>query len=222
MNYGTIASRRAESDSLAGYINQVYAFMCCGLAITALVGYWTSLDPARIKAIFGGAGFWGIFILELILVIAIAGQTIPAAAATLLFMLFSALNGLTLSVVFIKYTIGSIGVTFGVTAGTFAVCSIYGFITKQDLTSLGNLLFMALIGLIFGTIANIFLASRFMDWVITWAGIIVFVGLTAYDTQKLRERHMEGCSAASGALDLYLDFVNLFLYLLKLFGKEKD
>lgn len=216
--------------SVATFMNQVYAWMCVGLAITALVGYWTSMDMARMKAVFSGGTLFALFGAELLLVIIIAASinSIPPALSLMLFLVYAALNGFTLSVVFAVYTLGSITATFIVTAGTFASCSIYGFVTKRDLTSVGNLLLMALWGLILALIVNIFMASTALDWLITFAGVIIFVGLTAYDTQKLSEM-AESCSthelsgqAVAGALTLYLDFINLFLYLLKLFGKSKD
>jgi hypothetical protein len=139
------------------------------------------------------------------------------------------LNGLTLSVLFLAYTSASIGFTFLITAGTFAGMSIYGYFTKRDLTSIGNLLFMALIGLVLATVVNWFLRSEMVYWITTYAGIVIFVGLTAYDTQKIKEMNIIGNEgtdedrkeAIIGALTLYLDFINLFIYLLRIFGDRK-
>jgi FtsH-binding integral membrane protein len=146
-----------------------------------------------------------------------------------LFMLYSALNGLTLSAILLVYTASSIASTFFITAGTFGAMSIYGYFTKKDLTSWGNLLFMALIGLIVASIVNIFWASSTMYWIITYAGVLIFVGLTAYDTQKIKNMSLEldaeseegRKGAIMGALALYLDFINLFILLLRIFGDRR-
>ena len=145
------------------------------------------------------------------------------------FLFYAALNGLTLSVIFLVYTAESIGLTFFITAGTFGAMCIYGATTKRDLTSLGSLCFMALFGLILASVVNIFWHSSGLYWVVTYAGVLIFVGLTAYDAQKIKQMHaagMEGTdqdrkAAILGALALYLDFINLFLYLLRIFGRRK-
>jgi FtsH-binding integral membrane protein len=156
-------------------------------------------------------------------------DSLSGVTATFLFLLYSVLNGLTFSVIFLVYTASSIGSTFFVTAATFGVMSIYGYTTKRDLTSLGNLMFMALIGLIIASVVNIFLGSEMLYWITTYAGVLIFVGLTAYDTQKIKQMASTdfGTSenvqkgALMGALRLYLDFINLFLFLLRLFGRRK-
>jgi hypothetical protein len=145
------------------------------------------------------------------------------------FLLYSVLNGLTMSVIFMAYTSNSIATTFYITAGTFAAISFYGYTTKKDLTSIGNMAFMALIGIIIASVVNMFLKNEMMYWIISYLGVAVFVGLTAYDTQKLKEigsrgfTNEEGMEKMSimGALTLYLDFVNLFLFLLRIFGGRK-
>ena len=151
-----------------------------------------------------------------------------AETAGIVFLLYSVLNGLTLSMVFLIYTSSSIASTFLVTAATFGVMSAYGYMTKKDLTSIGNLAFMALIGLIIGSVVNIFLQSEIMYWVITYAGVLIFVALTAYDTQKIKRmaayddtQEVSKKKSIMGALTLYLDFVNLFLYLLRFMGDRK-
>ena len=146
-----------------------------------------------------------------------------------LFYVYAILNGLTLSVVFLIYTKGSIATTFFVTAGTFAGMSAYGYITKRDLTSVGNFMMMGLFGLIIASVVNMFMRSEMIYWVTTYAGILIFVGLTAYDTQKIKELNVIGNAgtdedhkeAIHGALILYLDFINLFLYLLRLLGRRR-
>lgn len=174
--------------------------------------------------------FLGLIIAELALVWYVSAriQSLSFTTATGLFMLYSFINGLTLSVIFLAYTTTSIASTFFVTAGTFGAMSLYGYFTKKDLTSLGNLLFMLLIGLIIATVVNIFWANSTLYWITTYAGIFIFVGLTAYDTQKIK-RLLNGQEiteesqkmALLGALSLYLDFINLFLYLLRIFGDRK-
>lgn len=171
-------------------------------------------------------------IVELALVFTVSGaiNRIGTGAATALFMIYAALNGLTLSALFIVYAHASLASAFIVTAGTFAACSLHGFVTKTDLTSLGSFLFMALIGLVIASVVNIFFASSMLYWLITYAGVLIFVGLTAYDTQKLKmiAIQTEGAPELAarlsvvGALSLYLDFINLFLFMLRLMGNRRD
>lgn len=151
-----------------------------------------------------------------------------ASSATLMFFIYSALNGVTLSVIFLVYAHSSIANTFFVTAGMFAIMSVYGYTTRTDLTSWGNFLFMGLIGIILASVVNIFLGSQSLDWIISCLGVIIFVGLTAYDTQSIKamahggfaDAETEQKAAVIGALRLYLDFINLFLMLLRLFGRR--
>ncbi len=223
---------RADSTAVAPFFNAVYAWMSAGLALTALVAWWVSTQPQVMATIFRGPMLIGLVIVELALVFVIsaATQRINATAATALFLLYSALNGLTLSVIFLLYTQSSLAGTFAVTAGTFAAVSVYGFVTKRDLTSMRSFLFMALIGLFLASIVNAFWANNILYWVITYAGVIIFVGLTAYDTQKLKHIAMQTAGdpalaarlAVNGALMLYLDFINLFLFLLRLLGSRRD
>jgi FtsH-binding integral membrane protein len=152
-----------------------------------------------------------------------------ASMAIGLFLLYSALNGLTMSIIFLIYTSASIASTFFITAGTFGVMSAYGYFTKKDLTSIGNIAFMGLIGIIIASIVNIFLQSSMLYWLVTYAGVLVFVGLTAYDTQKIKKMSLEmdieseegSKGAIMGALALYLDFINMFIFLLRIFGQRK-
>lgn len=217
----------------ARFITKVYGWMSIGLALTGAVAYWVGNSPALIQMIYGNRFlFWGLIIGEVLMVGALAGAVsrMSAATATLVYMLYAIVNGLTLSGIFIMYTSTSIVGTFLVTAGTFAAMSAYGYFTKQDLTKAGNLLFMALIGLVLASIVNMFFRNPLMYWIITYAGILIFVGLTAYDTQKIKQMNIIGNEgteedtkeAIMGALTLYLDFINLFLYLLRLFGRSND
>lgn len=217
----------------ARFITKVYGWMSIGLALTGTVAYFVAGSPLLLQMIFGNKlVFWGLVIGELLMVgyLAAAVTRMSAATATLVYLLYAVLNGLTLSAIFIMYTGASVMGTFLITAGTFAAMSIYGYFTKQDLTRAGNLLFMALIGLVIASVVNIFFRNSIMYWIITYAGILIFVGLTAYDTQKIKQMNIIGNEgteedhkeAIMGALTLYLDFINLFLYLLRLFGRSND
>ena len=222
---------RGDSATVAQFFNTVYAWMASGLALTAVVAWWVSTQRDVMRAIFHGPTFFVLLLAEIGLVIAISAgmRRISATVATILFMIYSALNGLTLSIIFVRFTGASLASTFVVTAGTFAAMSIYGFVTKRDLTALGSLLFMALIGLVLASIVNIFFVNATLYWIVTYAGVLIFVGLTAYDTQKLRalaiqtasDREMSNRLAIYGALSLYLDFINLFLLLLRIMGDRK-
>ena len=173
---------------------------------------------------------WGLIIAEFGLVMAISWgiNKLSLTTATLLFVLYSVINGATLSLIFVAYSIGTISTVFFITAGTFAVMAFIGYVTKTDLTKLGKILFMALIGLVIATIVNIFVKSSGLDLILSYVGVLVFVGLTAYDTQKIKQmlwqagNLSEGAQkiALLGALSLYLDFINLFLYLLRIFGRR--
>ncbi|MGL4293795.1 MAG: Bax inhibitor-1/YccA family protein [Bacteroidales bacterium] len=214
------------------FIAKVYGWMALALGLTGLTALWVASTPAISQAIFGNRFlFWGLLIGELILVFSISGaiRRISSGTATFLFLLYSVLNGFTMSFIFLVYTSTSIATTFFITAGTFAIMSVYGFVTKTDLTKVGNLLFMVLIGVIIAAVVNIFLKSATLNWVITIAGIIVFVGLIAYDTQKIKQIGQAGLDIQTekklsivGALSLYLDFINLFLLLLNIFGGRRD
>ncbi len=231
MDSSMLSSRERVAALQSEFMRQVYNWMGLGLALTAVVAMWVASSPAAVEVIFGTPFlFFGLIIAELILVFTLSAALgrLSAATASLMFFVYAGLNGLTLSVVFLVYTQASIAQTFFITAGTFAAMSIYGYTTKRDLTSWGSFLFMGLIGVILASLVNLFLASPAIYWVITYAGIIVFVGLTAYDTQKLKEMALRGFGdeetarkgAVMGALALYLDFINLFLMLLRLFGRR--
>jgi len=218
----------AQSD----FIRTVYNWMGLGLATTALVSLFTASSPAMLSLVFGNQlVFFGLIIGELALVMVLSGaiNRLQASTATLMVFVYSALNGITLSVIFIAYTRASSASTFFVTAGTFGAMSAYGYMTKKDLTSWGSFLFMGLVGIVLASLVNLFFHSESIYWVVTFCGIIVFVGLTAYDTQKIKEMASSGLmdpeserkGAIIGALRLYLDFINLFLLLLRLFGRRR-
>lgn len=222
---------RAEPRAIASFFNAVYAWMATGLALTAVVAWWVSTQPQLMAQIFRGPVLLVLILAELGLVVAISWgiQKISAPVATGLFLLYSALNGLTLSVIFIVYTQASIASAFMVSAGTFAAFSLLGFFTTIDLSRMGSLLFMALIGLIIASVVNMFFANSTLYWIITYAGVLIFVGLTAYDTQRLKmiaigtagEAEMAARMSVYGALVLYLDFINLFLLILRIMGNRK-
>jgi len=216
----------------AVFVTKVYNWMALALFITGLIAYYTASSPTLINAIIGSKIlFFGLIIGELALVVYLsrAIRTMSQSMAIGAFLLYSVLNGLTLSVIFMAYTSNSIATTFYITAGTFAAMSFYGYTTKRDLTSIGNMAFMALIGIIIASVVNMFLQNEMMYWIISYLGVAIFVGLIAYDTQKLKEIGSQGFvneesmekSAIMGALTLYLDFINLFLFLLRIFGDRK-
>ena len=209
-------------------IRQVYAWMGAGLAITAFMALVTLSSPAILNAVTGNKLiFYGLMIGELALVFTLSGaiNKLSAATATLIFISYSALNGITLSVVALVYTANSITSTFVITGGMFGAMSVYGYMTKRDLTSWGSFLFMGLIGVVIASVVNIFVGSSSVSWVISGIGIIVFTGLTAYDTWKIKELAAQGTEgrkpAILGALTLYLDFINLFLMLLRFTGSRR-
>ena len=211
-------------------IRKVYVWMCAALLITAGTAYRVSTSEELLRLIFSSKlSFFGLIIAQFAIVWFLSARikSLSFTTATILFALYSILMGVTMSCIFIAYTQSSIASTFFITAGTFAVMSIYGFTTKRDLTSIGNLLFMALVGLIIAMLVNFFLKSSMMDLVISCIGVLIFVGLTAYDTQKIkalmnRENTEENQKMAIiGSLMLYLDFINLFLFLLRIFGRRR-
>ncbi|MDD2337135.1 MAG: Bax inhibitor-1/YccA family protein [Geobacteraceae bacterium] len=209
-------------------IRQVYAWMGGGLLVTAMMAMATISSPALFNAITGNRiVFYGLLIGELGLVIAIsrAINKISAPVASFLFLLYAALNGVTMAVIFAIYTAESITSTFVITAATFGAMSAFGYFTKRDLTRWGSFLFMGLIGVVIASLVNIFVGSSAVSWVISVIGVIVFTGLTAYDTWKIKAMAAAGAEgrkpAILGALTLYLDFINLFLMLLRLLGNRR-
>jgi len=207
----------------------VYRWMTLGLLVTSGVAFYVATSESALQAIFGNRMvFWGLIIAQFGLVIALSAAVnkLSAGVAGALFLLYSALTGATLSVVLLAYTGASVASAFAVTAGTFLAMSVYGTVTKRDLTSWSTFLFMGLIGIVIASVVNIFTKSGMVSWVISAAAVVVFTGLTAYDTQRLRRMAAAGVGVAAlpvnGALALYLDFINLFLSLLNLFGGRRN
>ncbi|MBW1803179.1 MAG: Bax inhibitor-1/YccA family protein [Deltaproteobacteria bacterium] len=232
----TIPLPRQRSDALVNdYVRSVYNWMCIGLALTGFIALYVSSSETMMRLVFGNRIiFFVLIIAELAIVFSIGGMVnrMRAGTATALFVIYSALNGVTLSFIFLVYTKTSIVSTFFVCSATFLACSIYGWTTKKDLTSLGGFLVMGLIGIIIASLVNMFIHSSAMSKIIAYIGVIVFVGLTAYDTQKIKNMAMtqpaglDGAvvrkGAILGALSLYLDFINLFLMLLRIMGSGRD
>ncbi|MDD2388775.1 MAG: Bax inhibitor-1/YccA family protein [Desulfobacterales bacterium] len=217
------------------FVRSVYNWMAIGLALTGFVAFYVSNSETMLSLIFGNKlVFFGLIIGELALVFSISARVhkMQASTATGLFVLYAALNGATLSAIFLAYTRSSIASTFFICAGTFIACSVYGSTTKRDLTSMGGFMMMGLIGIVIASVVNIFLKSSGMSMIISYIGVIVFVGLTAYDTQKIKmmaatqpadlEAGAIRKGAILGALSLYLDFINLFLMLLRIFGGNRE
>ncbi|HEX4052666.1 MAG TPA: Bax inhibitor-1/YccA family protein [Tepidisphaeraceae bacterium] len=221
-----------RDSAVIRFFNAVYAWMAVGLAVTAGVAWAVSTHYALLKQVNSPGALIGIFVAEIILVIVISSaiRRLNAAAATALFVLYAALNGLLLSSIFLFYTLTSITGAFGACAAMFAVMSLYGMFTKTDLTRLGKILFMALIGLIIATVINIFVANSAFYWIVSYAGVIIFAGLTAYDTQRLQTMAVQTQGdpalaarlSVNGALVLYLDFINMFLFLLRIMGNRRQ
>ncbi len=226
-----IEGSRAESVSNT-LMRKAFTWMALALAITGITSYMVADSETLISLILGNRFvFYGLLIAEFALVIGISAaiQKISFSTAVMLYVLYSVVNGITLSSIFLVYTAESITSVFFITAGTFAVMAFLGYTTKTDLTSFGKILLMALVGMILATIVNMFIGSTGFARILNYAGVLIFVGLTAYDTQKLKNlfAKADGLSegwqkiAILGALTLYLDFINLFLKLLSLFGKKK-
>ncbi|MCL1677630.1 Bax inhibitor-1/YccA family protein [Elizabethkingia sp. HX QKY] len=210
-------------------MSKVYGWMSLALVVTGLIAYLVAGSETLITAIMANKLlFYGLIIAEFGLVIWLSTRIAKMSTTTAIaaFMGYAVLNGLTLSLIFLIYTFSSIALTFFVTAGTFAVMSVYGYVTKTDLTKIGKIMMMLLVGIIIASLVNLFLKSPMIYWITTYVGVAVFVGLIAYDTQKIKNYFLElngdeslmGRMAIMGALTLYLDFINLFLFLLRLFG----
>lgn len=212
-------------------MRKVYVWMTLALAITGFTAYGVATSPGLMQAIYTNQIlFWGLIIAEFALVIGVSSaiNKLSLATATLMFILYSVINGALLSYIFILYTASSISTVFFITAGTFAAMAFVGYTTKTDLTSIGKISLMALIGLIIATVVNVFIKSTMFDLIVSYVGVLIFVGLTAYDSQKIKQMLLQAPDAGEGAqkvallgaLSLYLDFINLFLYLLRIFGKR--
>lgn len=214
------------------FMTKVYNWMGLALLLTGVVAYYTAASESLMQAIISSRFlFFGLILAELGLVVYLSAaiNKMSQSMAMAAFLIYSVLNGLTMSVIFLAYTTASISTTFLVTAGTFGAMSLYGYTTKRDLTSIGNLSIMALIGILIASVVNFFLQSEMMYWIISYFGVAIFVGLTAYDTQKLKQMANSGYlnqenmekTAILGALTLYLDFINLFLFLLRILGDRR-
>ena len=227
----TQAAPQQSEWTLSTYMTQVmrkvYVKMFLGLLVTAITSFLVLSSETVMTTLFQSRALLiGLCVAELamVFILSMAINKLSSPVATLLFYVYAVLNGVTLTPIFLIYTSSSIVLTFFVTAGVFLAMSVYGYTTKNDLTKFGTFMVMALIGLIVCTIINIFWANSVMEWIISFAGVAIFIGLTAWDTQKIKQMAMEtdeanvGKLATLGALSLYLDFINLFLYLLRLLG----
>ena len=221
-----------SAASERSFLSQVFFWMSMGLALTGIVAGWMAMNPSLIVAFQRNTGlFFMLVIVQIGIVFWLSSQVMRLSliAATTGFSIYATLNGVLFSGIFLLYTGASIASTFLVTAGMFAAISLYGFTTKRDLTSVGSFAFMALIGVILASLVNWFLKSEAFYWIITYIGIAVFIALTAYDVQKLKVIHEQGFQSGEiikkvallGALTLYLDFINLFLLLLRIMGRRR-
>ena len=223
----------AMSTAFPALMRKVFVWMTLALAITGLTAYGVATSPTILSLIFSSkVTFFGLIIAEFALVFAISGaiNRLSLSTATMLFILYSVINGATLSSIFFAFSVATISKVFFITAGTFGAMALVGYTTKTGLTSMGKLLFMALLGIIIASVVNMFVASSGLDLILSYVGVLVFVGLTAYDTQKIKQMCQAAPDASEstqklaliGALSLYLDFINLFLYLLRIFGNNRD
>jgi FtsH-binding integral membrane protein len=233
LNTGGRTANRVSTNidvGLRDYMLRIYNYMTGGLAITGLVSYSVSTSDSMMQMIFGTGLSWIVMLspLGFVLALSFGINRMSAVTAQAVFWSFSGVMGLSLASIFIMYTGTSITRVFFITSGTFAAMSLYGYSTKRDLTGFGSFLFMGLIGIIIASLVNMFLQSSAMHFVISAVGVLVFVGLTAYDTQKIKNMYQGADNAETatkkavmGALTLYLDFINLFLMLLRLFGQRR-
>jgi len=224
------AGSSTYDQGLRSYMLGVYNYMALGLVLTGLVAFLLSTSPSMMRAIFGTGLHYIVMLAPLgfVLFLGFKIQTMSVSTAQMVFWAFATMMGLSLSSIFIIYTGTSIAKTFFITAGTFAAMSLYGYTTKRDLTELGSFLFMGLIGLILASLVNLFLHSSALEFALSIIGVFIFVGLTAYDTQMIKGLYYDGDDSTAiekksimGALQLYLDFINLFLYLLRFIGDRR-
>ena len=232
-NFYNQVEERAQGSALAfpALMSKVYLWMTLALVVTGMTAYYVASSPAILYAIVSNQiAFWGLFIGELVLVFVLSSRimSLSFVTASLMFVIYSIMNGVFFSFILLAYTEQSIATTFLITAGTFGAMSLLGFITKRDLSTMWRILFMLLIGLIIATVVNIFMKAEGLTLILNYAGVVIFVGLTAYDTQSIKQMlqehgDKEGAEkiALLGSLSLYLDFINLFLYLLRFFGESR-
>ncbi len=229
MNYATQRSfAPAGADRVSDALWVTYRWMTLGLATTGLVALGVAHSPSALALILGNRFlFFGLMFGQLGLVFALSSvaSRVSTAAAALLFFGYAALTGVTFSTLFVAYTSSSIAATFFVTAGSFAGLSVFGTVTRRDLSAIGRFGFFALLGIVLASLVNMFLRSSGLDWIISVIGVLLFAGLTAYDTQRLKEMFRSGDTQANlpivGALTLYLDFINMFLFLLRFVGNRR-
>lgn len=232
-NFYNQVEERAQSSTLSfpALMSKVYLWMTLALVVTGMTAYYVASSPAILYAIVSNQiAFWGLFIGELVLVFVLSSRimSLSFVTASLMFVIYSIMNGVFFSFILLAYTEQSIATTFLITAGTFGAMSLFGFVTKRDLSAMGRILFMLLIGLIIATVVNIFMKAEGLTLILNYAGVVIFVGLTAYDTQSIKQMlqehgDKEGAEkiALLGSLSLYLDFINLFIYLLRFFGESR-
>ena len=230
---GIPAEREWEvSNAFPVLMRKVYVWMTLALVITGFTAYGVATSPGILQAIYTNQIlFWGMIIAEFALVIGVSAaiNRLSLTMATLMFILYSVINGALLSYIFLAYTASSIATVFFITAGTFGAMAFIGYTTKTDLTKMGKIVMMALIGLVIATIVNLFIKSSGFTMILSYIGVLVFVGLTAYDAQKIKQMLLQAPDAGEGAqkmallgaLSLYLDFINLFIYLLRIFGRRE-
>ena len=230
---GVSAERQWDvSAAFPVLMRKVYVWMTLALVITGFTAYGMATSPGIQQLVFGNSiVMWGLIIAEFALVIGVSAaiNKLSLTTATLMFILYSVINGALLSSIFLIYTASSIATVFFITAGTFGAMALVGYTTKTDLTSMGKILFMALIGLVIATLVNLFVKSSGFTLILSYVGVLIFVGLTAYDSQKIKQMMLQAPDAGEsaqklallGALTLYLDFINLFIYLLRIFGKRE-
>jgi FtsH-binding integral membrane protein len=238
MNYNDYELRDLTADQQLSMsaafpvlMRKVYVWMTLALVITGFTSYGVATSPGILQAIYGNQLlFWGMIIAEFALVIGVSAaiHRLSLTTATLMFILYSVINGALLSYIFLVYTASSVATVFFITAGTFGAMALLGYTTKTDLSSIGKYLIMALIGLIIATVVNLFIQSTGFTLILSYVGVLIFVGLTAYDSQKIKQMLLQAPDAGEGAqklallgaLTLYLDFINLFIYLLRIFGRR--
>ena len=232
-NFYNQVEERAQSSALSfpALMSKVYLWMTLALVVTGMTAYYVASSPAILYALGSNQiVFWGLFIGELVLVFVLSSRimSLSFVTASLMFVIYSIMNGVFFSFILLAYTEQSIATTFLITAGTFGAMSLFGFVTKRDLSTMGRILFMLLIGLLIATVVNIFMKAEGLALILNSAGVVIFVGLTAYDTQSIKQMlqehgDKEGAEkiALLGSLSLYLDFINLFIYLLRFFGESR-
>ena len=232
--YNESYSSQGQMDMQAGlnaYVSKIYGTMFLGLLVTALAAWFTANSYTMINLLYGTPAIYLFIIAELVIVFSLSARInkISYKTALIMFYAYSIINGITLSSVFLAYNIGVVYTAFFTTAISFGIMSVYGITTKKDLTRIGNVLMMLLIGVIVASVVNMFVGNNQFDLIISFAAVAIFVGLVAYDTQKLKsfyfstygDYHVQRKIGIIGALSLYLDFINIFLYLLRIFGNGR-